>query len=180
MELRPTIQIQSILKAMTDVVLPAVDPENKLAQEQARLVIGMLHLLAQRLPLIYRYDRDELSRCLALAHALRQQVQDIPRASESARHLAASVAAGENVLDRAKAEPGELEAAIFDLREKVGAMIQTANAAATASQLQGMKSVVLAAAKEQLIRERAWLSMQGWEPDPKKVPSIECLIGGGI
>ncbi|MCK9285355.1 MAG: hypothetical protein M0P39_13860, partial [Rhodocyclaceae bacterium] len=61
MDLRPALQVQTVIKAMTDVVLPAVDPNNKLAQEQARLVIGMLHLVMQRQPLMYRYDRDELS-----------------------------------------------------------------------------------------------------------------------
>ena len=50
MDLRPSLQVQTVIKAMTDVVLPAVDPNNKLAQEQARLVIGMLHLVAQRQP----------------------------------------------------------------------------------------------------------------------------------
>ncbi len=35
----------------------------------------------------------------------------------------------------------------------------------------------LANAKEQLLRERSWLVMQGWEADPSEVPPIESLIG---
>ena len=42
MQMRPDIQIQSMIKALTDVVLPAVDADNKLAHEQTRLVIGLL------------------------------------------------------------------------------------------------------------------------------------------
>ena len=51
MELRPSLQVKIVLKALTDVVLPAVDPNNKLAQEQARLCIGTLQIMASRLPL---------------------------------------------------------------------------------------------------------------------------------
>ena len=37
MQMRPLLLTQSMIKAMTDVVLPAIDPQNKLAHEQARL-----------------------------------------------------------------------------------------------------------------------------------------------
>lgn len=113
MDLRPALQVQTVIKAMTDVVLPAVDPNNKLAQEQARLVIGMLHLVAQRQPLMYRYDRDELSRFLALADTLQAQAKDMPGAQAPLHALATVVENGEDVLDRAGAEPSELEMANF-------------------------------------------------------------------
>ena len=70
MQMRPEIQIQSILKAMIDVVLPAVDPKNPLAQEQARLVMGMLTVMAGQLPRQYRFDCDELSRLLKLSQRM--------------------------------------------------------------------------------------------------------------
>jgi hypothetical protein len=45
MELRPTLQLKAVIKAMTDVVLPALDPKNQLAQEQANLCIRTLQIL---------------------------------------------------------------------------------------------------------------------------------------
>ena len=45
MDVRPELQITSMMKAMEDIVLPAVDPDNRLAQEQARLVIATLRLV---------------------------------------------------------------------------------------------------------------------------------------
>ena len=154
MDLRPALQIQTVIKAMTDVVLPAVDPNNKLAQEQARLVIGMLHLVAQRQPLMYRYDRDELSRFLALAETLEDQAKDLPGAKEALHALANSVEAGEDVLDRARAEPSELENANFDLREKIGALITAIYSAGDVAKLKHISTTVTAHAKEQLLRER--------------------------
>jgi hypothetical protein len=128
MDLRPSLQIQTAIKAMLDVVLPAVDANNKLAQEQARLVIGTLSLVLQRLPLTYRYERDELSRFLALADTLQGQTKVLPGAQEALHELATAVEQGEDVLDRARAEPSELEAANFQLRPVRGQPVRHAAA----------------------------------------------------
>lgn len=179
MDLRPALQVQTVIKAMTDVVLPAVDPDNKLAQEQARLVIGMLHLVAQRQPLMYRYDRDELSRFLALADTLQAEAKSLPGAAEALHALTTATDVGADVLDRAQAEPSELEMANFELREKIGALITAIYAGTETGKLKHISAIVTAHAKEQLLRERSWLIAQGWEADPKAIPAIETLIGEG-
>ncbi|MGQ0699681.1 MAG: hypothetical protein ACT4PZ_15745 [Panacagrimonas sp.] len=177
MDLRPAFQIPTLIKALTDVVLPAVDPDNKLAQEQAQLVIGTLHLIAQRLSLQYRYDRHELAHFLALAESLSAQADGVPEASAALRSLASSVEAGREVLDRARADPGELEAANLDLREKLGEIITAASSGADDARLKTIGASVTAHAKELLLRERAWLSPQGWESAAAAFPPIETLIG---
>ena len=121
MQLRPDIQIQAVLKAFTDVILPALDPANPLAQEQARLCMGHLGVVAARLSLQYRYDRDELERSVGMAHRLRQQSDLAALAPRAAQALAASQTLGEDVLERARAEPQEL----IDLAEREFAWIET-------------------------------------------------------
>ncbi len=178
MEMRPTIQILGMIKAMTEVVLPAVDPEHKMAQEQARLVIGMLQLMQQQLPLQFRYDRHELDRYVTLSAQLLQQLQGGARTQDAMTELSASAAEGARVLDRARAEPGELESAVFELRAKVGALVQAAGADGEPSAQEAVKKLILDAAQEQLERERSWLISLGYEADPSLVPPIERLIGG--
>jgi hypothetical protein len=90
MQMRPALQIQSMIKAMMDVVLPAVDPSNKLALEQSRLVIGMLSLMAQQLPLQFRFDCDELSRLLKLAAALQHAARGGPQTTACIDSVAAA------------------------------------------------------------------------------------------
>ena len=179
MDLRPEFLIKTVIKAMTDVVLPAVDQDNKLAQEQTKLVIGMLQLTASRLPIMYRFDCDELSRSLALADTLQEQAKELPDVSPTLHALAVSTESGQDVLSRARAEPGELEAANFDLREKISALITAIYAATDTHNLKYISATVTAHAKEQLLRDRAFLINQGWEPDPKAIPAIETLIGAG-
>ncbi len=54
MQLREDLQLQTAIRALTEVVTPAVDTSNALAVEQLQVVIGMLHLMAARLPLRFR------------------------------------------------------------------------------------------------------------------------------
>lgn len=177
MELRPEFLIQTVIKTMTDTVLPAVDPGNKLATEQAQLVIGMLGIVRQRLPLMYRFDRDELERSLALAADLQAQAADVPAVAEPLQTLAGGVASGRDVLSRAKAEPDELVAANFALREQVGALITALYSSVGTSDLKQTSALVTHHAREQLLRDRAFLIAQGWEAEPQAIPELETLLG---
>ena len=177
MELRPNFQIQTVIKALKDVILPAVDPGNKLALEQGHLAIGHLTIVLHSLPLMYHYDRDELSRFLTLGATLQQQATGLPGGERVRGALADAMAAGADILEKTKAAPHDLEAANFLLREKIGAMITALYAASDAATLSGVATAVLAHAQEQLLRERALLISQGWEADPKSIPAIETLIG---
>lgn len=177
MELRPALQLKTAIKSLTDVVLPAIDPDNKLAQEQAHLVVAMLNLAVQRMPLMYRYDRDELARALAFADRLRNEAGGLPGIAEALHALARGAETGADVLDRARAEPGELEAANADLKEKAGALLTSIYSTGQFEKLTHINAIVMAHTREQLLRERSWLINQGWEPDPGSIPAIETLIG---
>jgi hypothetical protein len=176
MDVSCALQIRTAIKALTDVVLPAVDPDNKLAQEQVRLVIGALAIVAQRMPLVYRYQRAELDRFIVLAETLQTQTQDIPESAEALRALTTAVVSAKDVLDRARADPTELEEAIRDLRDYVGALITAAYSQGAGARSKAISTTVTAHAKQQLLRERAWLIGQGWEADPGSIPPIETLI----
>lgn len=178
MDLRPSLQLPAMIKAMTDVVIPALDPENRMAQEQARLVVGMLGLMSARLPLMFAYDRDELGRYLSLSASLLEQMNGKASALAAAKELETCAAQGAEVLDRARAEPGELEAAVLGLRAKVSALVRSVYEEGDPAIRGAVSRAVLTASKDQLDRERAWLIPQGWEADPAALPPIEKLISG--
>ena len=176
MNLRPRLQIQAALKAMREVIIPALDPDSKMAQEQALLVVGMLNLLAQTLPLAYRYDRDELSRWLRVAQTLQDEgrrFEDRPVVFEALSESAKSAA---DVLDRARAGPEELESAVADMRARIGEAVTAVFALTPEPAQRAACAHLLAASAEQLVRERAWVLCQGWESSPQTLPDIESLI----
>jgi hypothetical protein len=176
MELRPEFQIRTMIKAMTDVVLPAVDPENKLAREQAGLVVVMLRFLAERLPLAARYDRCELTRAVKLSARLGAHSRGGARTELAARQLREDAAAAGELLARAGADPAELESAVRVMRSAVAAFVQSVYEDGEKGCKLEVRRLVLEAAKEDLLHERAWVLPQGWELDPAAIPPIESLI----
>lgn len=178
MELRATFQIPLLIKALTDVVVPAVDPDNKLAQEQAQLVVASLNLIAQRLPLQYRYDRHELDSFVALAAVLEEEAGEGAELADVLDGLRQSARHGQEVLARAGAEPAELEQANNALRNAVGRLIQTAVTLQDDARRAALDRAVMAHAKDMLLRERTFLAAQGWEGKNAELPALDDLLKG--
>jgi len=172
MEMRPQLQIQTVIKAMMEDVIPAMDQTNQLAMQSAQLTIGTLMLISQHLPLEYRYDCDELARLLATSKTLATQAGGLTATSE----LAAAGKVAADVLDRARAEPSEILDAIRSLRAATADTVRAVYAEGSDSVQASVEKTVLAMSKEQLLRDRSWLLMQGWEPNPALVPAIDTLL----
>ncbi|MES2681999.1 MAG: hypothetical protein V4650_00630 [Pseudomonadota bacterium] len=170
MQMRPDVQIQSMLKALNDVVLPALDPANKLAQEQARLVMGMLALMSQQLPLQFRFDCDELTRLIGFCRELEAA------AGVEATTLSGRAAAASAVLARAKADPAEVQQAVKQLRAVTSEVVARAFSVSDTALQDRVQRLVLALAAEQNPRDRAWFAAQNWEPDPRALQPIETLL----
>jgi hypothetical protein len=177
MQMRPNIQITSVIKAMTDVVLPAIDPANKLAIEQSQLILGILNLLASQLPVQFRFDRDELSRLCQYAHKLGAISVSDTHAGGALAALGASSAAAASVLEQCQLDPAELTSSVRHMREAMGELVC---ALATTSDLDNqlrVERIFIEMSKEQLLRDRSLMKMQGWEVDPEALSDIELLLG---
>lgn len=172
MQLRADIQITSILKALNDVVLPAIDPGNQLAQEQARLCMGLLDLMSRQLPLQFRFDVDELKRLANLGEALAEAAG----VSGSTETVQVDTAYARDVLNRAQAGPSEVLAATHALRASTSALVQEVCGKAPCQAITRIERLVLDASREQLLRDRSWLLPQRWEPAPDAIPAIEALL----
>jgi hypothetical protein len=176
MQMRPAVQIKSMVKAMTDVVLPAIDPANKLAQEQGRLVVGLLSLMAQQLPLQFRFDCDDLARQLELSVELKKAAGSMPEAQALLEEMSRAAATAARTLEQARVAPEQLEQALRELRAATSQVVRGVYGGADEATAERVQRLVLAAAKEQLLRDRSWVLMQGWEPDPAAVPKIQELL----
>lgn len=177
MQLRAEIQLQGIVQTMTDVILPAIALDNKLAQEQSHLIIGMLTLMAQSLSLQDCFECDELQRLIEFSAqtglTVNANATDIPALSEP-EHCKG---AGKEVLEQARAEQDEIYAAIRALRVACTSVVRSALAGQAEMPCgKALKQVVLDVSKEQLIHERPWAVTRGFGRDPKGIPPIGDLI----
>ena len=63
-------RLASIIRALSEVVLPHLPPEASLAQEQVHLTLGHLQIMRAQLDQLHDYEREELADYVTLATAL--------------------------------------------------------------------------------------------------------------
>jgi hypothetical protein len=181
MQLRSDIQLSTLIQAMTNVIIPAIDSENQLAQEQAQLMVGMLQLMSCQLPLQYRFDRDELTRLIeyseqlvntgsqcALSGNVKADFEQLAKRSDDSQRL----------LQRCDADPAELHIAVRQLREDISQVVKSVSSKGDIDLIGHVENIVLELSRDQLVRDRALLVVQGWEPDPEALPDINELLNG--
>ena len=64
------LRIQTMIKAMSEVILPAIEPGNDLAREQGQLMIAQLGLIARQWDKAQSYDTLCLRELVGLARTL--------------------------------------------------------------------------------------------------------------
>lgn len=176
MQLRSGIQLASIIKSMSDVVIPAIDPANTLALEQSRLILGLLALMRRQLPLQFDFDRDELQRLLDCAKAVADQRVTAPAAQAAQQTLAAASRSAAIALDACRMPPTALTDAVRGLRAALGGVVSALAADGADAAGHRIERLIIDMSRAQLLRDRALVKQQGWEPDPAAVPEIETLL----
>ncbi|MBD0860316.1 hypothetical protein IA539_03715 [Gordonia sp. zg691] len=170
MQLRPELRIRTAIEAMKHVVIPALDPDDKLAAEQAQLVVGMLANSLDWLPVGYAFDRAELSN---LASAASQMVSASP---SSAPALARAVARAEDLLARSAADPRELTDGVRALRADLAAHVDEVYGAGDGGESHAVGRAVLdAAARETPLLRAAYIG-HGFEGAPDVIPPLSDLL----
>ena len=176
MQMRPEVQLASVIKALTDVVLPAVDPDNKLAQEQGRLAVGLLALLSQQLPMQHSFDCNELQRLIDYSGQLQNAADGGDNTQKAAADLKSATDAATLALEGANTSPQALRDAVALMRAATGELITQTFKDGDRSSRTRLSRLTLDMSAEQLIRDRSMLLMQGWEPDPAAVPPLKDLL----
>lgn len=179
MQMRPEIQIASMMTAMKNVVIPALAlaGANKLAMEQAQLVVGMLNQMAAQLPVQFRFDRDELLRLIERSEVLQSLLVDDAATTAAINALAARRGEAIKVLEQCQRDPVDLKHAVRDLRQRIGQLVVALAKTRDLDMQLRVEKIVLELSKEQLLRDRSLVKPQGWEPDPAALPDIATLLG---
>lgn len=159
------LQLKATMKALAETVTPAVDPENKVAQEQLHLAIATLHILQDQLPRSRRFYRaisgDTLNLCEAICAAIGSRTQI--DAARSALVAALEDPALENYeIERMN---GELSLALAQCIESLDAC-----------EREKIDGIVLEGTALPIERKRAWFIGSGFEPNAASLRQIDELI----
>jgi hypothetical protein len=161
------LQLQVAIKALTDAVMPAVDPANKMAMEQLGLAIATLGMVRARMPLA----RSATRRALADAVDLAGEIAEAAPAQAQSLHGGIEVA--RSVLADPATETTDIASAVRSLNARICAAI---DACAEDSSARAVEAIVIRRSRATTDLGRAWCLPAGFEPYPDRVPSVESLV----
>ena len=165
--------LRAAVKALTDVVAPAIDRNDPLAAEQLRLVVDYLQFVRNRLDLLYDRDRFELQHNLAMARTLK--VLGAPLTKGTASQLETAISEGGEVQARVGASMPALKTASAALAAAVRDLIREAGS--FEPMVRGkIENCVLQASEERITFERAWYLPLGFEPAPQELAPLAQIL----
>lgn len=170
-----TLRIDNLVKAMEAIVMPAVDPENDLAKEQAQLVIGHLKLLNTQWDLAYLYEKEALVDTKSLAVDLLSVSAGGPETQSAKQKLESAIdLVPETLPHTSKA----ISLYTVALGNAIDALIYACHDDGTGRFRQHLGKLIIAAGEKQVMRERVWFQATGLDPESRSLPSIETLLNG--
>lgn len=159
------VRITTMIRALADVIVPALDQSPGLASEQAQLVLGHLHVLREQLGYAAHFEQLEWQAATSLGEALVGATTGPRSASPAWRELEVALSANagahaQDTRDRAEA-----------IRAGVEELIRTDTAEAAR-----LGSIILEHERAAANLNRSWFAGMGWESGDSGLPSIPELI----
>lgn len=153
------VQLQVILRALEEVVAPALGGAEKHVVEQLMLSIATIGFVKTRLPEARRFYRMELRSCIDLA-------KEAGRISGT-DSLARAIEAGESALADPEADIADFETASRSLRDGVTALSHASVGQPHQAQLD---AAILEKSGALVAQNRLWCAPFGFELQPENLP----------
>lgn len=167
--------LRAAVKALTDVVAPALSATDPLAHEQLKLVVDYLQFVRSRLDFLYQRDRFELEHHLSMARTLRSI--DAPWPASAAETFDAAIRAGTVATQATDTSATALKAAGAALAAAVREGVR--EAASFDADVRGrIERAVLYASDRRIAFERAWYLPLGLDPMPGEVAPVASFFAG--
>lgn len=145
-------RLASVIRALTEVVLPHLPPEASLAQEQVQLAVGHLQILRAQLDSLPGYERDELSDARALGAAL-----------AGCSGGAQTTAAAGSVVAAAKARGDEGRALLKRVNQAIEALVRAVAADGDAATRAQLSATILKHEHARAQKDRQWFAPFGFD-----------------
>jgi hypothetical protein len=173
------IRLQTMVKAMAEIILPAIGPGNDLAREQGQLMIAQLGLIAKQWDKALAYDSICLRELIGLAHKLCADAAGGPQTTAAAGALS-------ELLQRHA--PGDaLPSTLAKINEVRAALAAGIDKLVRATEVDSSEAFHDASAKAildhgalQSWRDRAWFADAGMDPERAELPSIDEMLSQAV
>lgn len=162
------LRLASMIRAMGDVILPALAADG-FATEQAKLMLGHLHILRAQVDDAPEYERLELGAARRLGGALRDIAAGGSRTMEAASALAEAVAATAE-------RPAEVRAGRSAINGAIERLIEAASEDGEPGFRAEALRLVVRAEAVAADRGRAWFAASGFEGAGGELPAIPDML----
>ena len=167
--------LQAAVKALSEVVAPAVDRTDPLAVDQLRLVVSWLQFHGRR-----RHQERDFARA-GLRLRVAQAVDVMAVVARWAPDVAGRLGTALDEARAALAREGTAADAWDGLAQRLDGLVCEAvlqSAGWPDEPRQTLAACVLAHARDVLLLNRAWFAPLGFEARPEAVPDLETLMSG--
>jgi hypothetical protein len=154
------VQLQVALRALEEVVAPALGAAEKHVVEQLMLSIATIGFVKTRLPEARRFYRMELRSCIELA-------EDAARIASSSGTLAEAINVAQRALADPEADIAEFETASRRLRDLVTELSHASVGQPCQAQLD---ATILEKSGALVAQYRLWCAPFGFELQPENLP----------
>jgi hypothetical protein len=152
----PTVdeRLASVVRSLTEVILPHLPPEASLAQEQVQLAIGHLQILRAQIDLIPAFEREELEDAVAIAKAL---IENVSGGVETTAAINALQAVIDTVPDN------EARAQTVAINMAIDALVKAVSVDGAVGAKNKLASTILKYEHPRVQKDRRWFLAYGFD-----------------
>jgi hypothetical protein len=147
-------RIASVIRALTEVILPQLPPEASLAQEQLHLSVGHLQILRAQFDAIPGYEREELDDAKAIGQALEAGVSGGAATQKAIATLGTRVSAADGCNVRSQKQ------AIYDA---IDALVHAVSTDGDAAGKGTLSKIILEHEHARAQKDRQWFAPFGFD-----------------
>lgn len=147
-------RLGSVIRALSEVILPHLPAEAALAQEQAHLAIGHLQIIRAQIDDAPAFEREELADAAALGSALNAAIPQDGHTGGALSALAAAVAA---------ADGSEVRAQHRAIQTAIEQLVKVVSANGAPDLRQSLSAIIIDHEDRRAQKDRKWFAAFGFD-----------------
>lgn len=152
-------RLASVVRALSEVILPHLPPDASLAQEQVHLCIGHLQIIRAQIDEAPAFERGELEDALTLAEALSAGISG----GEQTRKALAALAVARSEAATLGEGPSAVRAGRQNVLQAIDALVKAAACDADAPSRAYLSAEILRHESERTLKDRQWFAPFGFD-----------------
>ena len=166
------LRIEVCRHTLTECLIPALDPGQTLAIEQAHVVVAHLNVIADQIDRVLHFRLADLKGAAALTQELVDLAAGGEAVTDAAREASAALEVAEPYLAVTLPDPAVLQELMLALKSAADRLLQASFTDGDETFRKRAARSVLDRALPTITRERVWTRKTGFDPLADSLPSM--------